>query len=197
MINSPLSSSALSESQLWQCVELKFTAAAAGTPWSLLTEQAGAAGKVRAVTGDGSVDLVTLAQAKAIVAPESGSARPVRQAELDAIAADLVTLLTNVPAAADGARALVCVVGGLSGLGKVLCAEISWAGVGTAAANSVMLVREAGPAVVATSATSVALSDGIVFWPEAGCCVVAAAIPDVADVPAAGAPVTVKLWVKP
>lgn len=197
ILNGLVASAALGESQNWQCIELKFTAAAAGTPWSLLSEQAGAAQKVRAVTGDGAVDLLTLAQAKALVAPESGSARPLRQAELDAIAADLVTLVTNVPAAVDGARALVCVVGGLSGLGKVLCAEVSWAGVGTGGANSAMLVREAGPAVVASSSTSVALSDGIVFYPEAGACVVAAAIPDALDVPAAGAPVTVKLWVKP
>lgn len=197
ILNGLVASAALGESQNWQCIELKFTAAAAGTPWSLLTEQLGASQKVRAVTGDGSVDLVTLAQAKALVANEAGSARPAQQTELDAIAADLVTLLTNVPAAADGARALVCVVGGLSGLGKVLCAEFSWAGIGTGAANSAALVREAGPAVVATSATSVALSDGIVFWPAAGACVVAAAIPDILDVPAAGAPVTVKLWVKP
>lgn len=193
ILNGLVASAALGESQLWQCIELKFTAAAAGTPWSLLAEQAMAAGKVRAVTGDGAVDLVTSAQAQAICRPDSGQL----SSEQSAIAADLVTLLTNIPAAADGARALVAVVGGLSGLGKVLAAEVSWAGIGTAAANSAALIREAGPAVVATSETSVALSDGIAFWPAAGACVVAFAVPDVLDVPAAGAPVTLKIWLKP
>jgi hypothetical protein len=197
ILNGLVASAALGESQNWQCIELMFTAAAAGTPWSLLSEQSGAAQKVRAVTGNGTVDLVTLAQAQALVASDAGTLRQVKQAELDAIAADLVTLLTNIPTAADGARSLVCAVGGLSGLGKVLCAEFSWAGIGTGGANSAVFVREVGPAVVATSATSVALSDGIIFWPAAGACVVAAAIPDVLDVPAAGAPVTVKIWVKP
>lgn len=193
MINSPLSSSALSESQLWQCVELKFTAAAAGTVWSLIPEQRGASGKVRAVTGDGSVDLVTSAQAQEIVRPGSGSL----STEQTAIAAQLVTLLTNIPAAADGARAIVAVVGGLSGLGKVLCAEVSWCGVGTSAANVSTMLRVNGPAKVAESTTSVALSDGIVFWPKGECAVVAFALPDVLDVPASGAPVSLKLWIKP
>jgi hypothetical protein len=193
MINSPLSSSALSESQNWMCVELKLTAAAAGTPWSLITEQLGAAGKVRAVTGDGSVDLVTSAQARAIVRPDSG----VLSVEQTAIAAQLVTLLTNIPAAADGARSIVAVVGGLSGIGKVLCAEVVWNGVGTSAANVSTMLRVSGPAKVADSSTSVALSDGIVFWPKGECAVVAFAIPDVLDIPAASAPVSLKLWIKP
>lgn len=193
ILNGLVASSALAESQLWQCIELKFVAAAAGTPWALVSEQSCAAGKVRAVTGNGTVDLVTSAQAQVICKPDSG----VLSTEQTAIAADLVTLLTNVPAAADGARSIVAVVGGLSGLGKVLAAEVAWAGIGTAAANTAVFLREDGPAVVATSETSAALSDGIVFWPAAGACVVAFAIPDVLDVPAAGAPVTLKIWLKP
>lgn len=193
ILNGYLASSAVGESQNWQQIELLFTAAAAGTPWTLLVGQQEAAAKVRAVVGDGSVDLVTSAQAQAICRPDSGQL----SAEQTAIAADLVTLLTNVPAAADGARAVVAVVGGLSGLGKVLAAEASWSSAGTGAANSAMILREAGPAVVATSDTSVALSDGLAFWPAAGVAVVAFAIPDIADVPAAGAIVSLKLWIKP
>ena len=193
ILNGYVASSGLGESQNWQCIELKFTAAAAGTPWSLLVGQQEAASKVRAVTGDGAVDLVTSAQAQAICRPDSGQL----SAEQTAIAADLVTLLTNVPAAADGARAVVAVIGGLSGLGKVLAAEVCWSSIGTAAANTSLVVREAGPAVVATSETVPALADGILFWPSAGVCVVAFAISDVLDIPASGAPVTLKLWLKP
>jgi hypothetical protein len=193
ILNGYLASSAVGESQNWQQLEFLFTAAAAGTPWTLLVGQQGAASKIRAVTGDGSVDLVTLAQAQAICRPDSGQI----SAEQSAIAADLVTLLTNVPVAADGARSLVAVIGGLSGLGKVLASEISWSSAGTSAANSAMFIREAGPAVVATSDTSVALSDGLAFWPAAGVAVVAFAIPDVLDIPASGAIVSLKLWLKP
>lgn len=198
ILNGYAASSKINESQNWQCLEFKLTAAAAGTPWTLLVGQQGAAEKVKAVTGDGAIDLLTLAQAQALVANDANSARAVRQAELDAIAADLVTYATNVPAAADGARALVAVIGGVSGLGQVLCAEIEWCGVGTAAANTCTRIRQVGPAVVATSATVTSTSaTPLVVWPVGNVLAVAFAIPDVLDVPAAGAPVTIKVWVKP
>jgi hypothetical protein len=193
ILNGYVASAAVGESQNWQQLEFLFTAAAAGTPWSLLVGQQEASSKVRAVTGNGTVDLVTAAQALAIVTPDSGQA----SAEQTAIAEDLVTLLTNIPTAADGARSLVAVIGGLSGLGKVLASELSWSSVGTGAANVALISREAGPAVVASSSTSVALTDGLAFWPSAGVCVVAHALSDVLDIPPAGAIVSLKLWLKP
>ena len=199
ILNGYVASAALGESQNFQCIELKFTAAAAGTAWTLVPLQAGAAGKVRAITGNGTADLVTLAQATAIVANESGAERAVKAAETSAIAADLVTYLTDVPAAADGAKCLAFVVGGLSGLGKVLCAEISWGGVsGTAAANSGFMQRSSTAVTIADSTTNPSIaSNPLVFWPSVGVVAGAVAIADVLDVPASGAPVTLKVWLKP
>ena len=193
ILNGIVAHPGVGDSQLWQCLEFKFTAAVAGTVWSLLAEQGSAGTKVRAVTGNGTVDLLTEAQAEALVKTSSG----LLPAEAEAIAADLVTLTTNVPAAADAARAIVAVVGGLTGLGRVLCAEVEWCGVGTGAANVSTKLRVAGPAVVATSSTSVTLADGIISYPSVGAVAVAFAIPDVLDIPGAGAPVSLKLWIKP
>lgn len=198
ILNGYVASAALGESQNFQCIELKFTAAAAGTVWTLVPLQAGAAGKVRAVTGDGAIDLVTAAQAATIVANESGSERAVKAAETAAIAADLVTYLTNIPAAADGAKCLAFVIGGLSGLGKVLCAELNWNGVGAAAANSSILVRSSTTVTVADSTTNPTIAaNPVVCWPSVGVVAGAIAISDVLDIPAAGAPVTLKVWLKP
>lgn len=193
ILNGLVAHPGVADSQLWQCLEFKFTAAAAGTVWSLLAEQGSAGTKVRAVTGNGTVDLLTAAQAEALVKTSSGLV----STEASAIAADLVTLTTNVPAAADAARSIVAVVGGLTGLGRVLCAEVEWCGIGTGAANASTVLRVAGPAVVATSSTSVTLADGLVAYPSVGVVAIAFAIPDVLDIPAASAPVTLKLWIKP
>lgn len=198
ILNGYVASAALGESQNFQCIELKFTAAAAGTAWSLLPLQAGAAQKVRAFQGNASADLLTAAQATALVANEAGAQRPINAAETAAIATDLVTYFTDVPAAADGAKCLAFVIGGLTGLGKVLCAEISWNSIGTSAANTSNLLRQASAVTVADSSTNPTISSNpLVFYPEVGVVAGVFAVSDVLDVPASGAPVTLKVWLKP
>jgi hypothetical protein len=199
ILNGYVASAALGESQNFQCIELKFTAAAAGTAWTLVPLQQGAAAKVRAITGNASANLLSAGQAAAVVANEAGAERPVAAAETAAIAAKLVTYFTAVPAAADGAKCLAFVIGGLSGKGKVLCAEVSWGGVsGTAAANAVVLDRSSTTVTIAESSTSVSIaSTPVVFYPSVGVIAGAIAIGDVLDIPAAGAPVTLKVWLKP
>ena len=198
ILNGFVQSIGLGESQNWQCIELKYTAAAAGTAWSLIPEQATAARRVLAITGNAAADLLTNAQATALVSNPAGSVRLARATELAAIAAKLVTYFTAVPAAADAAKCLAFVVGGLTGLGRVLCAELEWGGVSSAAANFGPRLRTNGPATVCTSASSPTVSaNSLVAFPEAGVVGGVFAIPDVLDVPGAGAPVTLKLWIRP
>lgn len=199
ILNGYVASASLGESQNFQCIELKFTAAAAGTAWSLVPLQAGAADRVRAITGNGSANLLTAAQAALVVRNPAGADRPTKAAERQAIADDLVTYFTAVPAAADGAKCLAFVIGGLTGLGKVLCAELFWGGVSsTAGANSVVLDRSTTTVTIADSTSNVSIaSNPLCFFPSVGVVAGAIAIGDVLDIPAAGAPVTLKVWLKP
>lgn len=192
-INSPLSAAKVDDSQNWMKLEFHFTAAAAGTAWSLITAQQGCATKCRAATGDASFDLLTAAQAALMVKSDSG----VISTEAQAIADDLVVYFTNIPAAADAAKAIAFCVGGLSG-SDVLAARVSWTSVGTAAANSSMWLRNSARPVVASSSTAVVYgTDTLVVYPSVGVVAGAFTLSDALDVPAANAPVILELWINP
>lgn len=192
-INTPLTAAKVDDSQNWMKLEFHFAAAAAGTAWSLITAQQGCATKCRAIQGNASADLLTAAQAQAMVKNDSG----VISTEAQAIADDLVTYFTDVPAAADAAKAIAFCVGGLSG-SDVLAARISWTSVGTAAANNSMWLRNSARPVVATSSTAVVYgTDTLVVYPSVGVVAGSFTLFDVLDVPAANAPVILELWIKP
>jgi len=198
ILNGYVRSASIGQSQNWQCIELKFAARAAGTNWVLIAEQQIAATKVYAVQGNGTADLLTAAQATTLVAGDAGTPRPLNAVEAAAIATDLVTYFTNIPVAADGSKSLAFVVGGLSGLGRVLCAELEWASLGAAAANSSNFLRVAGPSLVCTSATNPVLADtSLISYPSVGVVAGVFTLFDVLDVPAATAPVTLKIWIRP
>jgi hypothetical protein len=183
-------SSGLASSQQFEELELRFVAKAAGSAFELIPAQLSAASKVRVMQGNGVAGLVDLAQAHALVKSESG----VVSVEGEAIAQDLVSYLAAVPAAADGAKALAFVVGGLTGTGDIACAELSWSSSGSAAANFVSRLSLVGPAKRRTSVgVPVLATDSLVAFPAVGVIAGAFVCPDVLDVPAVGAIVTLKL----
>lgn len=136
----------VSESQNWAVVEFFFTASAAGTAHTLISQQSMAAQKVFFITGNGTADM-SAAVANALVKRPDGKG-------LDAVAqllsTGLQTYMTNIPAAADGVFCHAFAVGGLSPT-SVLKAEIVVSGSSTSAANpSAVLVNQSAPTVVHT-----------------------------------------------
>ncbi len=188
-------------------ISLMFTASAAGTVHTLIAPQRGAASKVWAVTGDGSIDL-TSAIAQSIVKSESGAAL---SSEKSALATGLVTFFTNVPAAADGAKSVAFAVGGIG------CAQVVWAQLtimsraSTSAANpSRSLALEAGAKVITVpvvldgssrilddAGSAIALSsDSLVAIPGHHVLFGGFTLTDVADAPASGDILRLDLIVK-
>ena len=158
-------SGAVSQSQNWTVLEFLFTGSAVGTAAVIAPAQQIAGGKVRLLVGDATGDLLTAAQASVLVSPNSGQISAAQQVVAD----KLVIWGTNVPAAADGARCIAFVVGGLGGLGEVLAVEIEHAVSPAAAASAAALrTRVLGPSVVKLSSDAlVYATDTLVFFSEA------------------------------
>jgi hypothetical protein len=188
----------LGESQLFREITLLFTGTAAGTKLALHPMQAGASSKCAIMVGNGVANLLSASEAAKIAEGDSSKrASPVVQAELDAIAADLVTYCSTVPAAADGALAIAFAIGGLTGSAQVLCAELEWSTVSSTGVNSSLKLRNDSSAKVANSSTNpIPSTSKLVVFPSAGVVCGVFTLKDVTDVPGVGAPVTLRLFVK-
>jgi len=192
-IGNNLRDPSVSESQNWTCVEFFLTGAAAGTKLALLPEQQIAASKVHCLVGNTTADVLTAAQATELVRGPTGNV----SAEAALNATQLVAFLSDIPAAIDNGRSIAFAIGGLSGIGKVLAAQIEWNSIVAVAANSQNSLRRAGPAKIGGSTVTLTYaSDGLVFFPECSVLAGCFTLSDAADVPVANTPVTLRVWIK-
>lgn len=191
--------SALAEAQNVEVVRLFMTAKAAGTKWVPVAPQSSVANLVWCMTGDGAIDM-TAAEANLLVTGLDGKISS-DQALLSSM---LVTFFTNIPAAADGAKAIAFAVAGI-GTREVLAARVTHMSASTAARNSACALLTAGPAKKVS-----VLNAAVVNTPTYGTdlvCIANAAVgcnvvfgtftlTDVADIPATDTIAVLELFVK-
>ncbi len=187
-------SGAVSQSQNWTVLEFLFTGSAVGTASVLAPAQQIAGGKVHLLAGDAAGDLLTAAQASVLVSPNSGQISAAQQVVAD----KLVIWGTNVPAAADAARCVAFVVGGLGGLGEVLAVELEHALAPAASASAgVIRTRVLGAAVIKLSSdTLVYGTDNLVFFPEADVLAGNFLLAESANSPIVGAEIKLRVYVR-
>lgn len=189
-----VTSPALSLAQAWSDVELHFVGAAAGTKAGLIVGQRVAGAKVHLLTGNGSANLLSAAEAAVLVVGNSGQP----SAAQTAIAAKLVTYGTAVPTQADGARCVAFAIGGLGGLGAVLRVELEHIPAPAASvAATVLRTVVSGPATVKASGdTLVYGTDNLVFFPEADVLVGNFQLAESDNAPVAGAQICLKVTIR-
>lgn len=98
-----------------RAIKLVFSAAAAGTAWSLITSQTAATNRVWAVTGNASYSMTT-AIATGITQqpyPQQLVSYPQLTTNIPNLITGMVTYFTAVPAAANGAFCLAFAIGGM------------------------------------------------------------------------------------
>jgi len=191
--------SSLAEAQNIEVVRLILTAKAAGTKWVPTALQSSAAPLIWCMTGDGAID-ITAAEANALVTGADGKISS-DQALLSSM---LQTYFTNIPAAADGAKAIAFAVAGI-GAREILAARLTHTTASTAARNTLGSLITQGPATKVSVVNSAVVNTptfgtNLINIANAlvGCNVVFGTftLVDVLDIPATDSVAILELFVK-
>lgn len=175
-------------------INIFFTTAAAGTPWTPILSQRAAAGKVLAVQGTGSYSVPT-ALINGLLESGDGVSNTTNAILVRTL---LTTYWTNIPAAADAARAITFAVAGIAAR-DVVAARLIMSTGATNARNHLGALLNVGPlAVKKPTDTLVYATDTLAIFPAVGSGLVVGSftLTDVLDVPDANTIAQLQLFVR-